>query len=117
MRDFHGRRAGMLSLVAVFAAVMAMAGSAAAADAQLTLGREVFTKLAVPACGLCHTLQDAGTTGEIGAKLEELKPDSARVMEAVRKGLGVMPSYAGKLSEEQIRAVARYVARATGAEK
>lgn len=106
----------MLSLAAVFAAVMLMAGSAVAADDQSALGREVFTKLAVPPCGLCHALQDAGTTGEIGARLEELKPDSARVMDAVRKGLGVMPSYAGKLSEEQIRAVARYVARVTGGE-
>lgn len=117
MRDFHGRCAGMLPPVAVFAVVMAMAGATAAADTQLALGRDVFTKLAVPPCGLCHALQDAGTTGEIGAKLEELKPDSARVMEAVRKGLGVMPSYAGKLSEEQMRAVARYVARVTGGEK
>lgn len=117
MRNFYGRCAGMLPPLAVFVVVMTLAGAAAAADAQSALGREVFTKLAVPPCGLCHALQDAGTTGEIGAKLEELKPDSARVMEAVRKGLGVMPSYAGKLSEEQIHAVARYVARATGAEK
>ncbi|MGE0557892.1 MAG: cytochrome c [Burkholderiales bacterium] len=116
MRDLNGRCAGMLPSLAVFAIGMTMACDAAAADAQLALGREVFTKLAVPPCGLCHTLQDAGTSGEIGAKLEELKPDSARVMEAVRKGLGVMPSYAGKLSEEQIRSVARYVARVTGGE-
>lgn len=116
MRDLCGRRVSMLPAAAVFAVVLNMAGGAAAADAQLALGRDVFTKLAVPPCGLCHTLQDAGTTGEIGAKLEELKPDPARVMEAVRNGLGVMPPYADKLSEEQIQAVARYVARATGAQ-
>lgn len=118
MRDLCERRVGMWSSIAALIAMLSFAGGAVAADdAQLTLGRDVFTKLAVPPCGLCHTLQDAGTTGEIGAKLEELKPNAGRVMEAVRKGLGVMPSYGGKLTEDQIRAVARYVARATGAEK
>lgn len=77
------------------------------------MGREIFTKAAEPPCGLCHTLRDAGTTGEIGAKLEEIKPDPGRVAEAVRKGLGIMPSYAGKLSEVQIEAVAHYVSLAT----
>jgi len=105
--------------LAVVCVIQSIGFTATAADlkAQLSLGREVFTRIAVPPCGLCHTLQDAGTTGEIGAKLEELKPDPARVMEAVRKGLGVMPAYEGKLSEEQIQAVARYVSHATEAAK
>ena len=60
------------------------------------------------------TLKDAGTTGTIGANLEELKPDAMRVEEAVRNGMGPMPPYAGKLTEEQIKAVAAYVARAAG---
>ncbi len=88
--------------------------AAAQADstAKMELGRQVFTRIAQPQCGLCHTLEDAGTKGEIGAKLEELQPDEQRVLAAVRKGVGVMPPYAEKLTEEQIRAVAFYVARA-----
>ncbi|MBI4290040.1 MAG: cytochrome c [Betaproteobacteria bacterium] len=96
------------------AAAIAFSTSAAGADAnaKMELGRTVFTKIAQPQCGLCHTLEDAGTTGTIGAKLEELRPDANRVAEAVRKGLGVMPPYAGKLTDEQIEAVAHYVSRA-----
>lgn len=92
-------------------------GAASEDAAKMKLGREVFTKLANPQCGICHSLQDAGTSGQIGAKLEELKPDAARVAEAVRKGLGVMPAYAGTLSAEQIEAVAHYVARAAAMAK
>lgn len=83
-------------------------------QAKMELGRKIFTQTAVPQCGVCHTLSDAGTTGEIGAKLEELKPDAARVANAVRDGVGVMPPYRDKLTEEQIKAVAYYVSRATG---
>jgi mono/diheme cytochrome c family protein len=36
------------------------------------------------------------------------------VLEAVRKGLGVMPPFADKLSPEQIEAVAAFVAKAAG---
>ena len=82
------------------------------AGAKMEQGRTVFTKIAQPQCGLCHTLEDAGTTGTIGPKLEELRPDANRVTEAVRKGLGAMPAYAGKLTDEQIEAVAHYVSRA-----
>lgn len=118
MTESTGHRHGDMRVALSVAAAMLVTALASAPargaekDATTALGREVFTKLAVPQCGICHALQDAGTTGEIGAKLEELKPDAARVAEAVRKGLGVMPPYAGKLTEEQIRAVAHYVSAA-----
>lgn len=104
-----GSVAGATFMVAILAAG---ACPACAAEDAMELGRSVFTKIAEPQCGVCHTLQDAGTTGTIGANLEELKPDANRVAEAVRKGVGVMPPYAGKLTEAQIRAVAEYVSRA-----
>ena len=81
--------------------------------AKMELGKRVFTQTAVPSCGVCHTLNDAGTNGAIGAKLEEIQPDAKRVATAVRKGLGVMPPFAGKLTEEQIEAVAYYVSIAS----
>jgi mono/diheme cytochrome c family protein len=76
------------------------------------LGRKVFTEIAQPSCSICHTLQAAGASGQVGPSLDELKPDRARVLEAVRKGLGVMPPFGDKLTPEQIEAVADYVARA-----
>lgn len=87
-----------------------LAGPAVAAGDEL--GREVFTTLAQPPCALCHTLEAAGATGTIGPSLDELKPDKARVMEAVRTGIGVMPRFADQLSEQQIEAVADFVAKA-----
>lgn len=82
-------------------------------EAQLTLGRQVFTEQAEPACSLCHTLQDAGATGEIGPNLDTLKPSAEQVAAAVRGGVGIMPAFADILSEEQIDAVAQYVHQVT----
>lgn len=107
----------VLGLVAGLMGLWPAVSAASEDAAKMKLGREVFTRMASPQCGICHTLQDAGTSGQIGAKLEELKPDAARVAEAVRKGLGVMPAYAGTLSAEQIEAVAYYVARAAAMAK
>ena len=79
-------------------------------------GRRLFVKEATPPCALCHTLADAGATANVGPSLDELKPDASRVMQAVKAGLGAMPPYP-QLSAEQIQALARYVARASGATK
>jgi len=81
---------------------------------QLADGKALFAGSAVPPCGLCHTLKDAGTSGAIGPVLDELQPDAARVATALRNGIGAMPSYKATLKEEQIQALARYVAKATG---
>jgi len=78
------------------------------------LGRKVFTETAEPPCALCHTLQAAGAEGTIGPSLDELKPDRDRIVQAVRKGVGVMPPFADKLSEAEIQAVAAFVAKAVG---
>jgi len=87
----------------------------AMADDLLTQGREVFTRQASPSCTLCHTLADAGASGNIGPDLDQLRPAEERVIQAVTGGVGIMPPFAGSLSPEQIRAVAHYVATVTGA--
>ena len=110
------RRLHWLAAPAV-AALMAAAATAGAADSQMTLGTQLFIQTAVPACALCHTLKDAATTGSVGPDLDDLKPDAARVAAALRNGIGSMPSFKDSLSEEQILAVARYVAGASGAAK
>lgn len=76
-------------------------------------GKRLFTTVQ-PACATCHTLQAAGAEGQVGPVLDEIKPDAARVLRAVRAGLGVMPSYAERLSERDMRALAQFVAHATG---
>jgi cytochrome c6 len=82
--------------------------------AQLALGKALFTRGAVPSCAICHTLKDAGSEGTVGPVLDELKPDAKRVATALRNGIGQMPSFAGQLTEAQIRALAAYVASASG---
>lgn len=88
-------------------------GHAAGPD-ELERGKVLFTTVQ-PACAACHTLQAAGAQGQVGPVLDEIRPDAARVLRAIRSGLGVMPSYAERLSEDEMQALAQFVARATGA--
>ncbi|KQV99883.1 cytochrome c [Rhizobacter sp. Root1221] len=85
-----------------------------AAGDDLAVGKALFVNGAVPACAVCHTLKDAGTTGEVGPVLDELKPSADRVAAALRNGVGLMPSYKDSLTDAQIRAIARYVASVSG---
>ena len=92
---------------AVVAVAAALSPPLALAD---ELGKKVFTSVAQPSCALCHTLEAAGAKGKLGPSLDELKPDEARALKAIKQGVGVMPSYADNLSPDEIAAVARYVA-------
>ncbi len=74
-------------------------------------GTRVFSQAG---CGTCHTLAAAGARGQIGPNLDELQPDPDTVARQVRRGGGGMPAYADRLSEENIRAVAAYVAQVAG---
>lgn len=102
-----------LASLAAASAVALAAPSAMADDALITAGRALFTKGAVPACAVCHTLKDAGAEGQVGPVLDELKPDANRVATALRNGVGNMPSFKASLSEEQINTLARYIATVT----
>ena len=70
-------------------------------------GKDIFLNIAV--CSTCHILADAGSDGQIGPNLNEIRPDKIRVINAVTNGIGVMPAYEGQLSTEEIEAVAHYV--------
>ncbi|MFW7340342.1 cytochrome c [Pollutimonas sp. H1-120] len=98
---------------------MGVAGAsfAAGSDAQLEKGKALFISDAVPACAVCHTLKDAGSTGTIGPDLDELKPDAARIKKVMQEGMGVMPSFADSLDEASIDAIVAYVVHATGGGK
>lgn len=88
-------------------AVAVMAAGAARAEED---GRKLFTAV-TPACAVCHTLKDAGASGVVGPSLDELKPDRARVVQALKNGIGQMPAFT-QLTEAQVQALARYVEQA-----
>ena len=73
-------------------------------------GKQVFTQN----CGGCHTLADAGTNGQVGPVLDDLKPNKARVQRQVSNGGAKMPSFKDKLSADQIDAVSTYVSSVAG---
>ena len=74
-------------------------------------GKEVF--LGPSACGGCHTLADAGSTGAVGPNLDETQPSEDRIVQIVTNGQGGMPSFSDDLTDEQIRQVAEYVEQAS----
>ena len=65
-------------------------------------------------CASCHTLKDASATGTVGPNLDDAKPSQDKVVERVTNGKGVMPSFKGQLTPQQIAAVAAYVSTVAG---
>lgn len=99
----------------IFCMLAVAAANAADDRTVLAQGRVLFTVQAVPSCSVCHTLNDAGTSGVVGPSLDDLRPDASRVARALKSGIGAMPSYRASLNDEQIAALAKYVAKASGA--
>ncbi len=77
------------------------------ADPKMELGLDVYNDKAQ--CGMCHALQAAGSEEQIGPNLDQLRPSIPQVIAAVTNGIGVMPSFEGMLSSEEIEAVAYFV--------
>lgn len=86
-------------------------------------GEQIFT---AAGCGACHTLSKANGTGNIGPDLDQLAESAAQqegspedyVLESLvdpdavtAEGFnaGVMPSYEGRLTEEQLQALVEYL--------
>ena len=69
-------------------------------------GAAVFTDT----CGGCHTLSAAGTSGTTGPNLDEVSLDAGAIEGIVRDGRGGMPAFGGQLSDDEIAAVAEFVA-------
>ena len=82
------------------------------ADPKMELGLDVYNDKAQ--CGMCHALQAAGSEGQIGPNLDQLKPSIPQVVEAVTNWIGVMPPFEGTLSSEEIEAVAYFVSTSIG---
>jgi mono/diheme cytochrome c family protein len=74
-------------------------------------GKAVF---ASAGCGGCHTLKAAGSSGNVGPNLDQLKPSKSTVAHQVEVGGGTMPAFKGRLSPAEIAAVAAFVADNAG---
>ena len=95
----------------VFFIFLFFISTTAVADPKMELGLEVFNNKAQ--CGICHTLQAAGSIGNIGPNLDQLKTLKDQIVVSVTNGIGIMPAFEGTLSLEEIEAVAHYVFSST----
>ncbi len=65
----------------------------------------------VASCGGCHTLADAGTSGQVGPELTGKALSAERVADQIKNGGGAMSP--GILEGDEAAAVAAYVAKAS----
>ena len=98
------RKILLISLFLIFS-------SSAFADPKMELGLEVYNNKAM--CGTCHVLEAAGSMGNIGPNLDQLKPSLDQIIYAVTNGIGVMQAWENILTSEEIEAVAYYVFSST----
>lgn len=75
-------------------------------------GKAIFT--GPSGCTGCHTLADAGATGNVGPNLDQAKPSFDRAYDRVTNGLGGMPSFKTSLTDQQRADVAAYVSSVAG---
>src|SRR5580765_5149034 len=74
-------------------------------------GKEIF--LGPSGCTGCHTLADAGSTGNVGPNLDDAQPSFDLAYDRVSNGQGGMPSFATSLTDQQRADVAAYVSSVT----
>jgi mono/diheme cytochrome c family protein len=80
------------------------------AGGNATDGKTIFSTN----CSSCHTLAAAGASGTIGPNLDQLKPPLSIIKHQVINGGSIMPAFKGKLTPQQIDAVAKYVFDSAG---
>jgi mono/diheme cytochrome c family protein len=73
-------------------------------------GNEQAIGLFTDACGQCHTLTVAGTTGDVGPDLDDEAFTEQRVLEAIHNGAGGGAMAPGLLEGDDAEAVARLIA-------
>lgn len=102
----------------VFAAVALLAAGCGSSGSTATGadpgdGKQIFSDAG---CASCHTLSAAGANGNGGPNLDDIKASADEVAEQVANGGGGMPSFSGDLTDQQIQAVAKFVAANDGSQ-
>ncbi len=78
---------------------------APADDAQLVEGQQIYAR----SCASCHGASGQGGTGaRLAGTVGETYPDIDDQMAVIAEGRNAMPPFGGRLSAEEIEAVARY---------
>jgi cbb3-type cytochrome c oxidase subunit III len=62
-------------------------------------------------CGSCHTFAAAGITGTVGPNLDQSTKDLAGIIKQITNGGAVMPPFKGKLTDQQIKAIAQFIVK------
>ena len=75
-------------------------------------GKAIFT--GASGCTGCHTLADAGASGNVGPNLDDTKPSFELAYDRVTNGQGGMPSFKTSLTDQQRADVAAYVSSVAG---
>ena len=82
------------------------------ADPKMELGLDVYNDKAQ--CGMCHALQAAGSEGQIGPNLDQLRPSIPQVIAAATNGIGVIPLVEETLSSKEVEAATYFVSVRAG---
>ncbi|MEY2515831.1 MAG: hypothetical protein QOJ89_3189 [bacterium] len=96
---------GVLVLVAALL-LAACAGNEDANKGDPVAGKKLFAQ---SGCEGCHTFKAAGSSGTQGPDLDAANPSVSRVIRQLEHPGGLMPSFADKLSEQQMRDLAAFV--------
>jgi mono/diheme cytochrome c family protein len=98
-------------------AIAAYVASVAANEEAIAQAREEARAASDPRslftsnCAGCHTFAPAGSTATIGPSLDTTTLELSAIEQQIRRGGGGMPAFEGQLTDEQIAALAEYVAR------
>lgn len=105
---------GLLAAVVAAGTLGACGGASTSTSSAPSDGTAVGKQLFSQRCAACHSLADANSNATIGPNLDEARASTQRIEDQVRNGGGAMPAFESQLDDEQIRAVAAYVAEAAG---
>ena len=106
------RLIGLMAAVVAAGAFGACGGASAPSSSRPGDGTAAGKRLFSQRCAACHALADAKSNTTIGPNLDDVRPSTQRIEDQVRNGGGAMPAFESQLDDEQIRAVAAYVAEA-----
>jgi mono/diheme cytochrome c family protein len=103
----------MLALPAAVAACLLLATGCGQGGSQQTVDSEGAVLFHEAGCADCHALAAAGARARVGSDLDSARPSYSEVVSRMELGGSGMPSFAGKLTEDQAEALASFVSSAT----